>query len=180
QVPFSFVGDIIDPLGYALLAPAPWQAQSLSELGASAEMPVWYALLVASFFSWRAAPRSRLFVICLAVYAIANWLILAAVEGNLGNLLRHRLMLDPPLLILGGAGLYWLWQRARALPIQVAKLPDHQRGDSEHEGAPHHERDGSGPGNAARGAVGAAHAYSAEPAVGRREQRQRHRDPEHQ
>ena len=51
-------------------------------------------------------------MVCLAVYAIANWLVLAASEGNLGNLLRHRLTLDPSLLILGGAGLDWMWVRA--------------------------------------------------------------------
>jgi len=109
--PFSVVGDILNPLGYALLAPAPWQAQSLTELGASVEMPVWYALLCASFFAWRAAPRQPLFVVCLVVFGIANWLMLAAVEGNLGNLLRHRLVLDVALLILGAAGLQWLWAR---------------------------------------------------------------------
>src|SRR5262249_55160181 len=32
QEPFSVLGDVVQPLGYALLAPAPWQAQSLSEL----------------------------------------------------------------------------------------------------------------------------------------------------
>jgi 4-amino-4-deoxy-L-arabinose transferase-like glycosyltransferase len=110
--PFSIVGDIVDPLGYALLAPAPWQAHGLSELGASAEMTVWYVLLVTSFLAWRAEPRQRLFVVCLAVYAVANWLVLAASEGNLGNLLRHRLTLDPSLLILGSAGLDWMWVRA--------------------------------------------------------------------
>ena len=78
-------------------------------------MPVWYVLLAASFLAWRAAPRPRLFVACLVVYAVANWLILAAVEGNLGNLLRHRLTLDACLLILGGAGVYWLWLRLRGL-----------------------------------------------------------------
>jgi hypothetical protein len=113
--PFTLTGDVLDPLGYALLAPAPWQAQSNTELAASAEMPVWYVLLAASFLAWRAAPRPRLFVACLVVYAVANWLILAAVEGNLGNLLRHRLTLDACLLILGGAGVYWLWLRLRGL-----------------------------------------------------------------
>jgi hypothetical protein len=41
-------------------------------------------------------------------------LILAAVEGNVGNLLRHRLMLDPVLLILGAAGLEYFYVRLRA------------------------------------------------------------------
>jgi hypothetical protein len=112
SAPFTLVGDIFEPLGYALLAPAPWQARSLTEFGASLEMAVWYVLLGTSCLAWVATPRQRLFVACLAVYGIANWLLLAATEGNLGNLLRHRLMLDPILLILGGAGLDWLWVRS--------------------------------------------------------------------
>jgi len=110
--PFSFGGDVLDPLAYALLAPAPWQAHSLMELGASAEMLVWYVLLAGSVFAWRVAPRQRLFVACLVAYGVANWLVLAASEGNLGNLVRHRVMLAPTLLVLGSAGLEWLWLRA--------------------------------------------------------------------
>ena len=116
NAPFTVRGDIVEPLGYALLSPAPWQAHGVSELGASAEMPVWYVLLAASCLAWRASgadPRQRVFVVCLLAYGIANWLVLAASEGNVGNLLRHRLMLDPVLLIFGGAGLEWLWMRTR-------------------------------------------------------------------
>jgi len=115
--PFSFIGDVIDPLGYAVFAPAPWQAQSSLELAASAEMAVWDVLLLGSLFMWSAVREQRLFVLLLVAYAVANWLILAAVEGNVGNLLRHRLMLDPVLVILGAAGLNWVWtQRHRTRP----------------------------------------------------------------
>jgi 4-amino-4-deoxy-L-arabinose transferase-like glycosyltransferase len=110
--PFTVTGDILEPLGYALLAPAPWQARSLTELGASAEMIVWYTLTATSLLAWRASPRQRLYVAMLALYAVGNWLVLAAGEGNIGNLLRHRLLLDPVLLILGGAGLLWIWERS--------------------------------------------------------------------
>ena len=55
---FSFGGDVLDPLGYALLAPAPWQARSAIELAASAEMLAWYVLLGASFFAWRTRARA--------------------------------------------------------------------------------------------------------------------------
>jgi 4-amino-4-deoxy-L-arabinose transferase-like glycosyltransferase len=122
--PFTVTGDILDPLGYALLSPAPWQARSMTELGASAEMPIWYVLLAASCLAWQASvaeQRQRLFVVCLVAYGIANWLVLAASEGNVGNLLRHRLMLDPVLLILGAAGLDWLWVRARRQPASDRK-----------------------------------------------------------
>jgi hypothetical protein len=121
--PFTFAGDVLDPLGYALLAPAPWQAHSLTELAASGEMLVWYVLLGASFFAWRTGPRERTFVLCLVGFGVANWLVLAASEGNLGNLLRHRLLLAPSLLILGAAGLDWLWLRAgRPWPARLPAL----------------------------------------------------------
>jgi hypothetical protein len=118
--PFSFAADVLDPLGYALLAPAPWQARGPLEMAASAEMLIWYALLVATPFAWSAASGQRLFVVCLVVYGIGNWLVLAASEGNLGNLLRHRLMLDPVLLILGSAGAHWLWLRRGATDLKLA------------------------------------------------------------
>ncbi|MCA1648578.1 MAG: hypothetical protein LC797_24990 [Chloroflexi bacterium] len=121
--PFTMIEDVVAPLGYALLSPTPWQAHSFTELAASAEMPIWYVLLAASCLAWRAAvpdPRQRLFVACLVVYGLANWLVLAASEGNVGNLLRHRLTLDPVLLILGGAGVEWLWRRSgRPFPIHL-------------------------------------------------------------
>jgi hypothetical protein len=110
--PFTVTNDILDPLGYALLAPAPWQARSVPEFGASAEMLAWYVLLGASLLAWKAKPQQRLFVVCVVVFGIANWLMLAVSEGNLGNLLRHRLTLNPALLILGSAGLEWLWARS--------------------------------------------------------------------
>ena len=120
--PFTLVGDIFEPLGYALFAPTPWQARSTSEFAASAEMIVWYILTVTSLLAWRAAPRLPLFVTLLAGYAIANWLVLATAEGNIGNLLRHRLLLDPALLILGGAGALWLWERSgRPLAARVPR-----------------------------------------------------------
>jgi hypothetical protein len=92
-------------------------------------MLVWYLLLCASALAWRAGPRQRLFVGCVALYGIANWLLLAATEGNLGNLLRHRLMLDPVLLMLGGAGLEWLWVRAgRPFSTRTPALSVAERG----------------------------------------------------
>lgn len=112
--PFAFSSDVVDPLGYALFAPTPWQAQSSQEIAASAEMLVWDLLLIGSLFAWRAAPSQRLFTIALYAYLVGNWLILAAVEGNVGNLLRHRLGLDPVLLMLGVSGWVWLWPRLAA------------------------------------------------------------------
>ncbi len=131
--PFTVTEDVLKPLGYALFSPAPWQARSVSELGASAEMPIWYVLIAASCLAVQASladPRQRLFALCLVIYGIANWLILAASEGNVGNLLRHRLMLDPVLLIFGGAGLEWLWVRAgRPLSTRLPGLMIPARSD---------------------------------------------------
>jgi hypothetical protein len=111
--PFSLAGDVIEPLGYALLSPAPWQARDLRELALSAEMLVWYALLaLAALFAWRAQPDQPLMALCLVAFGVANWLVLAASEGNLGNLVRHRVILAPTVLVLGAGGLQWLWRRA--------------------------------------------------------------------
>jgi hypothetical protein len=102
------LGDVLPPLGFALLSPAPWQAHGLRELAASGEMLVWYALLAAALFTTRARPQQPWFLVCLLVYGLATWAALAASEGNLGNLLRHRVMLTPTLLVLGSGGLVWL------------------------------------------------------------------------
>jgi hypothetical protein len=107
--PFSITDDVVDPLGYALLSPAPWQARSLTELAASGEMLIWYALIVGSILVWRAPSHQRLFMVCVLAYGIANWIVLAVSEGNLGNLLRHRVALAPALLVLGSGGLEWLF-----------------------------------------------------------------------
>lgn len=109
--PFTIVGDVLEPLGFSLLAPAPWQASTPAERGAAAEMAIWYVLIAASVVAFCASPRSRLFYACLVAYGLGSWLVLAASEGNLGNLLRHRLMLEPVLLVLGCATLGHVWVR---------------------------------------------------------------------
>ncbi|MBV9168764.1 MAG: glycosyltransferase family 39 protein [Chloroflexi bacterium] len=133
--PFSLFGDIVEPLAFAALAPAPWQARSNLELGASAEMVlVWYPLLLASVFARPTGPQTRLYIACLIGYALANWFVLAASEGNLGNLVRHRMMLAPVFLVLGCAGLEAIWERAgRPLPRHLrfaARVPVDMRTES--------------------------------------------------
>jgi hypothetical protein len=118
--PFDFLGDVVDPFGYALFSPAPWQVRSLRDAAASGEMLIWYALMACGVLAWRLQPRQRLFLVCLALYGLGNWLVLAASEGNLGNLLRHRLMLVPTLLVYSSAGLVWLWPRASRLRLPSA------------------------------------------------------------
>jgi hypothetical protein len=115
--PFDFLGDVVDPLGYALFSPAPWQVRSVRDAAASGEMLVWYALMACGLLAWRLEPRQRLFLVCLGLYGVGNWLVLAASEGNLGNLLRHRLMLVPTLLVFSSAGMVWLWPRVRRLRL---------------------------------------------------------------
>jgi 4-amino-4-deoxy-L-arabinose transferase-like glycosyltransferase len=115
--PFDFLGDVVDPLGYALFSPAPWQVRGLRDAAASGEMLVWYALMACGLFAWRLEPRQRLFLLCLGLYGVGNWLVLAASEGNLGNLLRHRLMLVPTLLVFSSAGIVWLWPRVRRVRL---------------------------------------------------------------
>lgn len=117
---FQVMSDVIEPLGFALLAPAPWQARGTRDLLASGEMLLVYALLVGCAASAFARPRIPTFALALALYATATWLMLAFAEGNLGNLLRHRMMLLPTTFVLGGGGLLWLLSRtplARRLPV---------------------------------------------------------------
>ena len=103
--PFSIESDIVEPFGFAILAPTPWQVRSLPELGLAAEMLVWYLLLAGTGVLWFRRPeRHQLFIVCLILYAAANYVVLAAAEGNLANLVRHRLVVYPALLILGSAG----------------------------------------------------------------------------
>lgn len=92
-------------LGFAVLAPAPWQVRSPGELAAGAEVLLWYVLLAGAAVSWRGRPRVPLFAAAMAFYGGATWVGLATTDGNLGNLLRHRTMLTPPLLVLGLGGL---------------------------------------------------------------------------
>jgi hypothetical protein len=120
------VADVLTPLGFALLSPAPWQVHSWRDLAASAEMLVWYVLLAASFLSPRVPPRQPWLVLCLALYGVVTWVALAASEGNLGNLLRHRMMLTPTLLVLGAAGLVWLRERRPASGHRVIGSSGHR------------------------------------------------------
>src|SRR5262249_27513030 len=93
--PMKITTDVLDPLTFSLLAPAPWQARSPLELAASAEMVfVWYPLLLGCLFARRAPSGRRLFVGCLVLFLLGYWLVLAASEGNVGNLVRHRLVLQ--------------------------------------------------------------------------------------
>ncbi len=99
--------------GQALLSPAPWQVRSLRDLAASGEMVVWYVLLGGVLLSWKAGPRQPLFAAMLALQGLETWALLAFSEGNVGNLLRHRVMLVPALLVLGVPGVDWAWAALR-------------------------------------------------------------------
>ena len=95
--------------GQALLSPAPWQVTRLRDLAASGEMVVWYVLLAGVLLSWKAGPQQPLFAALLALHGLETWTLLALSEGNVGNLLRHRVMLAPALLVLGVPGVDWAW-----------------------------------------------------------------------
>lgn len=105
----NIISDLVEPLGFALFAPAPWQARSMRDLLASGEMLIWYAATLLGLVSWVQRPRQPLFALVIALYGGATLLLLAFAEGNLGNLLRHRMMLTPTYALLGAAGGSWLW-----------------------------------------------------------------------
>jgi hypothetical protein len=73
--------------------------------------------ILGSLLAWAARPRERAYVALLALYGLVTLALLGLAEGNLGNLLRHRMMLVPTFLVLGGAGLHWAWVHRRGLRI---------------------------------------------------------------
>ncbi len=109
--PFSLTADLLEPLAFGLLAPAPWQVRSTRDLVASAEMGIWYVFILATAVGLAAPVRDRQTPALLLLYGLATWLLLAFSEGNLGNLVRHRIMLAPALLVLGSPGLVHAWRR---------------------------------------------------------------------
>lgn len=102
--------DLARQLAFALFAPTPWSANGTFEAAAAVETLVWDGLLVGALFGWRTRPRDGIFVLVLGAYGLTTWLGLALTEGNVGNLIRHRTMLAPPLLLLGAAGLERAWR----------------------------------------------------------------------
>jgi len=81
------------PIGVTavLFAPFPWQLFSASQIMAAPEMLIWYLLLprtlkgVVSLIRHKAREVMPIFIYC-----VTATLLLAAIEGNIGTMFRHR------------------------------------------------------------------------------------------
>lgn len=93
----------------AAFSPAPWQVRSNREAPAAAEMLLWYGLMLGAMASLPLRSREPDFPRLLWLHVLATWLLITLSEGVVGNLLRHRVMLAPSLVLLGVAGLTRVW-----------------------------------------------------------------------
>lgn len=109
-------------LAYALAAPFPWTADRLVEQVTIPEMFLWYGALATALVALVVHRRRWRDCLPLVAYVGGLLLLLAATQGNLGTLIRHRSMVIPFVLIFSGAGVAWLWRRwrRRGVPDVIA------------------------------------------------------------
>ncbi len=127
EEPFRWSSDVLGPLAATLLYPLPWEAESLRDLAAAGEMPIWYALLAASLVALARPSRSDGTAYLLVGFGLLTWALLAASEGNVGNLVRHRMLLDPTVVVLGSVGTLraWAWlARRRGRRAAATSVPE--------------------------------------------------------
>lgn len=98
-------------LSYALAAPFPWAIQRKVDLTTLPEVFCWYGALALAVLGVVVQRRVWYRFIFIIAYVAALLLVLAIAESTVGTLIRHRMMVIPPLLILSGAGAGWLWAR---------------------------------------------------------------------
>jgi hypothetical protein len=103
----------LSALRVALFSPTPLEVQGGRDMAAATEMLVWYGLYALVAISVIGSARQPGFVGLIAGFGVSIFLILTLTEGNLGNLLRHRMMAAPSLVFLAAAGLYALQERRR-------------------------------------------------------------------
>jgi hypothetical protein len=107
---------------YVLWAPFPWKAVRPRDLAVVPETLAWYGLQVLSIVALVAYGRSRWRDFFLpVVYAGGLVLVFSVIEGNVGTIYRHRVMLFPamfPLAAMGGLWV-WSWWRNRGVVPQV-------------------------------------------------------------
>ena len=107
---------------YVLWAPFPWKAIRPRDLAVVPETLAWYGLQALTIVALIAYGRSRWREFFLPV-AFAGGLVLvfSVIEGNVGTIYRHRVMLFPavfPLAAMGGLWV-WSWWRNRGVVPQV-------------------------------------------------------------
>jgi hypothetical protein len=109
---------------YVLWAPFPWKAARVRDLAVVPETLVWYGLQVLSIVALVVYGRARWREFFLpVVFAGGLVFVFSVIEGNVGTIYRHRVMLFPsafPLAAMGGLWLWSWWQNRRAEPVPAA------------------------------------------------------------
>ena len=97
-------------LPYVLWAPFPWKAVRPRDLAVVPETLAWYGLQVLSLVALIVYGRSRWRDFFLpVVYAGGLVLVFSVIEGNVGTIYRHRVMLFPAVFPLAAMGGLWVW-----------------------------------------------------------------------
>jgi hypothetical protein len=109
----NFIQWLPTGLAYAFAAPFPWASRRMVEQVTIPEMLLWYSALVCALVGLVAHRGRWRFFLPLVGYIVGLLLLLAATQGNLGTLVRHRSMVIPFMLVFSGAGAARLWRRRR-------------------------------------------------------------------
>lgn len=123
----SFTDGIRFLVGSAIafvVVPLPWQAGSRGTLALLPQQLAWYVMCVAAAAGFVVGMRRAPWLTCvLAGSALAGLLIIAPNSGNVGTLMRHRDLIVPFVLWLGGLGVVGVAEAARAAGAPVQDVP---------------------------------------------------------
>jgi hypothetical protein len=114
-------------LPYVLWAPFPWAGTRFRDLAVLPEALGWYAVQLLTIVAFVAYGRSRWREFFLpVVFAGGLVFVFSIIEGNVGTIYRHRVMLFPAAFPLAAMGALWLWtwwrnrQTAPGSEVEVA------------------------------------------------------------
>ena len=97
-------------LPYVLWAPFPWAGTRLRDLAVLPEALGWYAVQMLTVVTLVAYGRSRWREFFLPiVFAGGLVFVFSVIEGNVGTIYRHRIMLFPAAFPLAAMGALWVW-----------------------------------------------------------------------
>lgn len=107
-----------------VVVPLPWQAGSRGTLALLPQQLAWYVMCAAAAAGFVVGMRRAPWLTCvLAGSALAGLLIIAPNSGNVGTLMRHRDLIVPFVLWLGGLGVVGVAEAARAAGAPVQDVP---------------------------------------------------------
>jgi hypothetical protein len=108
---------------YILWSPFPWQATRLRDFLIMPETLAWYAVEVLGLVGLIVFGRRQWRDFFLPVaFAGGLLLVFAAIEGNIGTIYRHRVMLFPSAFTLAAMGALWLWSWWRSRGAEPATV----------------------------------------------------------